>query len=208
MKWGRWDTVAALVGLTSATLLLLVVVSPDLLRFAILGVELEALDQDLFRLAVAGAVGLVLVVSALQGSQTTGEDITDLDPLCSRPPEDIHGRHTRYAGAETDELLEARADWDTLQTQHIQERLRDTLVPLYAVSNRCSRTDAEIAIDTGEWTGDTRAAAFVGSEASRIPFHLRLWDYLRPGHPLEHRLQHAITEIEVLSTSEEADNNE
>ncbi|WP_435197449.1 DUF7269 family protein [Natronomonas sp. EA1] len=183
-------------GLAGFALLLAVTLAPELFSFPSLGLDLRQLDPELLRLAAAAAIGLSLLYSVFAPQYSSSEET--LESLPRAPPEEIHGRETRRAGDTLDAAYDALGEGDTELADSFQDRLRSAAVRLYAVANGCSATEARRAVDEGRWTDDPRAAAFLGDDVDPLPLQTRLWDFFRPGHPLEHRVRHTVEALEAF----------
>lgn len=112
---------------------------------------------------VVGAIGLVafaLVVAVLASWLVRGVDRAE-------PPEPERVPTGPRLGAEFDRLV---ADGPGVRTRlfldrrRVRERLRETAVRTLTRTSDCSRAEARRRVDTGAWTGDREAAAFLGGE--------------------------------------------
>lgn len=194
--------VSVVLGVVAVGVLVLAIVSPDSIVIGDAGGVLGLFALEMVRLVAAGLVGLVLLGAVSTSRVIPGLPAGPVEPLVAQRPEEIHGRATKRAGEPLDDLFEAyleQSDADAVAS--FESRLRETAVSLYAVTASCSREDATAAIDTGTWTEDHRAAAFVAAGAVPLPLRIRIWDVLRPGHPLQHRVQHTVAALEALAAA-------
>lgn len=91
---------------------------------------------------------------------------------------------TRVVGRDLDAAVESlAADGDSVHghglygsRSHLQRELR-TLAVEALVDRGHDRETAERLVETGEWTDDPRAAAFLGRDAPPVPLRLRIHDW-------------------------------
>lgn len=184
-------------GIVSVLILVAVIVVPELFRFGTLGPDVGEIGIVKFVSIAAGVVALSVVGSVL--NSTASSDNSGSTALVTNPPETVHGRATPQAGEELEaayrEYIEAP---DEQAEASFRETVKGITIEYYQVAHSCDRETAETAVRTGTWTDDHRAAAFVGTEAESIPLYLRLWDYIRPGNPLRHRVEHTLQSLEAI----------
>jgi hypothetical protein len=167
--------------------------------------------------AVAGSVGVVVgspiivVLVTLAGGvygllhlYRTGSSESTRNPLVGLAPERAHyGNHT-VAGEGIDESVEAvggelpeskAKDWWTYrEKKDVQSALETVSVRVLASEHDVSEAAAQRLVDSGEWTRDPRAAAFLGSDAPELPLKLQFWDWLS-GEAYQRRVEATVDEI-------------
>ncbi len=166
-----------LVGVAGATLLTaaVLVLAPGLLPVprSQLAAAMDALTGTVGLAGLAVVAGLIAVVQGLWSSTTA-----------SRPPPlpvdgDPTGRDAvgPLVGETFDERLAAvqRINGRSAESEAVvREDLRRLATDVYQHSHRCGWETAARAVETGAWTEDPAAAAFVGgADAPGVP--LRLW---------------------------------
>ena len=168
--WSRALAGLGAVALLSAAVLALV---PGL--FPVPRSQLQPfLDAVTENVGLAGLAGLAAAIAIVQGvwSSTTP----------TRPPSLSAGERddppaTPTVGADFDERLAATGRVGTRTTEAeatVREDLRRLAIDAYRDATGCDWERAARAVETGEWTDDPAAAAFVGGpDAPAVP--LRVW---------------------------------
>lgn len=103
-------------------------------------------------------------------------------------------------------LATAYEDRSRATRAEARERLVDSLRPIAATTyaNRAglSLEDATAAVETGAWTDDPRAAAFLGGEGGpSTPIWLWLIDLVSTADPFARSLERTVAEIERLQST-------
>jgi len=154
-------------------------------------------EVDTRQLLLGGSllVGLYLVVAARSATRanTSGEQPDAFDAATEEPPEQVTTARQRQTAESLDEQIEAAIDGDVSARDSVRDRLRETVTTAYAQTTSCSTERAREAVDSGEWTDDRTAAAFLAGEDG--PDHslwarLRLW--LDPDRERARRLRRAV----------------
>lgn len=84
----------------------------------------------------------------------------------------------------------------------VRAAVRDTAIRAYASETGVSMERAADAVDSGEWTDDRVAAAFVGDErAPHFPLRERLRGWVRPERAFSRRADRAAGAAHALATS-------
>lgn len=155
-------------------------------------------------------VGLALVVAALglRASYTTSETSPVEKPFDRRPeaPDTVD---VTTVGRDVDGALEKlREEAPSMaptqyerNRRNVRRALADSAVGVIAAETSVSVETARERVETGEWTDDPRAAAFLGDV--RAPPSQRLTDWLA-GETLERRVDATVAEIRSLAGLEES----
>ena len=120
-----------------------------------------------------------------------------------RTPERAHFDEHRTTGDDIDSVFDDDAeDGRDLGTRRTaaRGRIRETAIAVIAAAENCNHADAARRIDDGSWTGDPRAAAFLGG-ARHAPLRIRIRDWAS-GEGYERWATHAVAEIEALAAGE------
>lgn len=156
-------------------------------------------------LALLGAAGLLAVLTLLRGatgrSAASAPASLDVDPDERTP----HRRNTGYPviGGELDDAYERATDYDEASgsgresaRNEVQEELRALATRTHARRTGGDPDAAGEAVRSGEWTDDSRAAAFLaGEDGPTTPLSLWLIDLLTGRDPFERGAQRALAEI-------------
>jgi len=138
---------------------------------------------------------------------------TDFDTLLEHPPEVAHSGEVPTVGEDLEELLQHRikkADPDyiyntnpgsgTLGREKIPERLQQPLRDL--AEQKTTNIDGPSAIETGDWTDDDIAAAFLSSDPHVAPpLTQRLLAWLLPERTLGKTVDRTVKEIHEQYTT-------
>lgn len=124
------------------------------------------------------------------------------DAAETEPPEaaTVDQGSTTGAGVDADVRAGIESGGRSLQT--LRESLRELAADSYAARDdweQSSRADARHAVDTGSWTDDPVAAAFLSGDDGPTPSllsRLRLW--LAPERERERRIESTVAAIEGL----------
>ncbi|WP_424016196.1 DUF7269 family protein (plasmid) [Halorientalis pallida] len=125
----------------------------------------------------------------------------DRNPL-PYPPESIRTSPADQVGTVFDEHLAAiESTSRDNRIDHIKRNLRERAIELQTVYEGYDEQTASERVDTGQWTGDPRAAAFLGgSDVAGPSWHIELWDWLRPMPRVERRIRHTVDALEAYAT--------
>ena len=182
---------------------------PELLLETVPALEsvLVALDPTV---VLFGLVGSLLVIGAtlwitgrLRGGSPTPLEGSESDS----PPRAFDRTKSRSPpGAEFDEFLElatAYEDTERWQREQSRTRLREILRQVAAdtYGNRADSDGAMGAIETGQWTDDVRAAAFLaGEDGPSLPLSIWVYDLVSTADPFHRSVEHTIEAIDALGT--------
>jgi hypothetical protein len=209
--WNRWSLVgllrAALVtlGLASVALALVVLFRPGLLPLERLGlpsVTPAFRDQALQLLgavAVSGGLAVYFGRHVLDlGRSTAGDNATDPIPY---PPEQVRTPPAERAGTALDKRLSRLGDSGSeYDERQLAAALEETAVALLDTVGGLDEPTATERIETGQWTDDPRAAAFLGDDRAPTPhWRMELWDWLRPTPRSERRVRHTVAALEAYA---------
>lgn len=167
--------------------------------------------------AVAGSVGVVVgspaivVLVTLAGGlyglfhlYRTGSAGSRTNPLVGLAPERAHYGNHSVSGEDIDESVEAvggelpeseAKDWWTYREKNdVRSALETVSVRVLASEHDVSSDAAKRLVESGEWTRDPRAAAFLGSDAPELPLKLQFVDWLS-GEAYQRRVEATVDEI-------------
>lgn len=157
-------------------------------------------------IAILGAVvavgGLVLAVAGEDSAaDRTGAEVTLPDYSESVGGESPDTVATPVDGA-LDDLADSNAapsdpEYASAKTR-IRTRLRDTAADLLMEAHGMERETAVRRIDSGSWTDDRRAAAFLGEGVPDPPLGQRVCDWVR-GVPLRRQAEASVREVRSLA---------
>jgi len=155
------------------------------------------LGNDYLLVAViAGAAILLGLVFAFQGRAGTVQqaETPDAEGVESVPA----------PGDDFDELVKKASGWRSGEEKKaVRERVHEAAVDVVAGKENCSRPEAERYINTGTWTADRYAAAFLGgNDAPKLPLLTRL-QVAYGGSPFETAATRAVEEVYEISKEEE-----
>lgn len=180
------------IGLLSLGAAVALLVAPERLADSGVGAALEGTPADtVAKLGLALVFGTLSLVSGLSRAEA-GER--------SLPTPETVGAERATTGAEIDRQLAIVAE-DGDRGQHARARIRrevrsvavDTLVDVEDVSEET----AERRLETGDWTADPRAAAFLGGDgAPRPSLSIRLRDWLSADPTFTRRARAAVADLE------------
>ncbi len=152
--------------------------------------RLEAtLGNDYFLVAAIAAVAFFLgLIFAFQGRAGTVQqaETPDAEGVESVPA----------PGDDFDELVQEAKGWRSRdEKEAVRERVREAAVDAVAGKENCSRPEAERYVDTGTWTADRYASAFLGGrDAPQLPLLTRL-QVAYGGSPFETASTRAVEEV-------------
>lgn len=107
-------------------------------------------------------------------------------------------------GDDFDELVREAKGWRSREKkEEVRERVRESAIDVVASEENCSRPEASRYVDTGTWTADRYAAAFLGgSDAPKLPLLTRL-RVAYGGSPFETAASRAVEEVYETAKEEE-----
>ena len=166
---------------------------------------------------VAGSVGVVVgspvivVLVTLAGGlyglfhlYRTGSAESRPNPLVGLAPERAHYGGHSVSGEDIDESVDAvggelpeseATDWWTYREKNdVRSALETVSVRVLASEHDVSSDAAKRLVESGEWTRDPRAAAFLGSDAPELPLKLQFVDWLS-GEAYQRRVEATVDEI-------------
>ena len=100
-------------------------------------------------------------------------------------------RHLADAGAVGEQTAESEA--------RVRSDLRSLAIDVYEQTARCDRSTAALAVESGTWTDDPAAAAFVGGpEAPSVPWRVWVRDALSDEGPFHRQTVRTLRAIDAL----------
>lgn len=186
----RRTRILGAVGLLGAALAALVVVDPEAVGdLGVAGIA-EALGGPWVLVAVFGAVALVFLF-VLQGARAVG----GLDEATPPDPEGVH--EVPHPGHGFDEFLAGGVSLRERlfgdRRERVRDRIREAALATLTRSGM-SREAAQEAIETGAWTDDPTAAAFLATDRTSGPGS-RVGAFLRGESAFGHGARRAVDEI-------------
>ena len=167
---------------------------------------LEALSNDVFPLLV----GLLLLgVGVIRGAQR--RLVHDPDEGRLRPDADRSSATVSLTGSDLDRTVaealgEIARTQSTAPAEEVRERLRASAVETLLAFRDVDREAARTALETGTWTDDEIAAAFLsGPEGPSPPFLRRVYAWLYPRRAVEQRIERTVAELRTMATPGSAD---
>lgn len=147
-----------------------------------------------------------------------GNAVTERPPVVSRAPERAHYRVERIAGEDLDGSVEnvggelpdasARNWWTHREKADVSKTLTTVAVDVLASEFDVGREAAARMIETGSWTDDPRAAAFLGGDdAAHLSLRMQFVDWLS-GSAYERRVGATVDAIARHAGLTEADDPE
>lgn len=143
---------------------------------------------------VVGSPVLVVLVAlgggayALVQLYRTGASEPEPNPLVELAPERAHYDENAIVGADIDESVEAvggelpessAKDWWTYRERNdVQSSLEGVARRVLASEHDVGPDAAAKLVETGEWTEDPRASAFLGTDTPDLPLRLQFVDWL------------------------------
>lgn len=112
--------------------------------------------------------------------------------LREEPPE--RASPSPVVGARFDRRLARSADGP--EGGAVRPTVRSLAVRAVAAADGCEESTAERRVESGEWTEDPVAAAYVADRESALPFRYRLRAWLRPEWTRAERVERALAAIE------------
>ncbi|WP_158058979.1 DUF7269 family protein [Halorussus halophilus] len=161
---------------------------------------------------------LLLLLGALTGGYAVwtawrrGSSPDDEDPATARyeaaadePPEAVGVTDHETPGDGFDRQVEAALAGDSRALQPVQQRLADTATRALTRSQNCSKETARRAVETGEWTDDELAAAFVaGDDGPDYSLWTRLRGWLDPETERRRRVERTVSAVQKTARGDRA----
>ena len=157
-----------------------------------------------------GAYGLVQLYR-------TGVDEPEPNPLVALNPERAHYDENAISGEDIDKSVEAvggelpessAKDWWTYREKNdVQSSLEGVATRVLASEHDVSADAAAKLVESGEWTDDPRASAFLGTDTPDLPLKLQFLDWLS-GEAYQRRVAATVDVIARhagVTTGEDAD---
>lgn len=198
-------TLARLLGVLGALLTVAtaaVVFAPDLVAdpLAEVAALLESRDPQRLLLALGVLVGVYAGWTAWRGSPdrrgTRGpaaafEGVGD-------PPETVTAADRARTGRSLDERVADAAAGDDTALSSVQGTLARTAAAAYGRAADCDADAATRAVETGAWTDDQTAAAFLADEAGpSFSLWARLKEWLDPAAERRRRIDRTVAAVEA-----------
>ncbi|MFC6954719.1 DUF7269 family protein [Halorubellus litoreus] len=147
----------------------------------------------------------------------TGTSEPEPNPLVGLNPERAHYDENAISGDDIDKSVEAvggelpesnAKDWWTYREKNdVQSSLEGVATRVLASEHDVSADAATRLVETGEWTDDPRASAFLGTDTPDLPLKLQFFDWLS-GEAYQRRVEatvEAIARHAGVATGEGAD---
>lgn len=133
------------------------------------GAMLTALGNDYFVVATFAGVGLLVAMTALASGGGDALEQTET-PTPERPVT------APVAGDAVDDALDSRTALVPIvgdeRREELRERLRTVATETWIRRGDCSREEAERRLDSGTWTDDDEAGAFLAGRGPGVEAHL------------------------------------
>jgi hypothetical protein len=159
---------------------------------------------------VVGSPVIVVLVTLAGGGYglfhlyRTGAAESTRNPLVALDPERAHYGGHSVSGEDIDESVEAvggelpesdAKDWWTYREKNdVRSALETVSVRVLASEHDVTSDAARDLVESGEWTQNPRAAAFLGSDAPDLPLKLQFLDWLS-GEAYQRRVEATVDEI-------------
>ncbi|WP_132059998.1 DUF7269 family protein [Halorussus amylolyticus] len=186
-----------------------VVVAPDLLAdpLAEIAAALESRDPRRLLLGLGVVVGIYAAWTARSGSSgppPSGGPAAVFEGV-GDPPETVTAADTARTGDSFDSQIDLAAAGDPVALASVRSTLAETAEATYARAADRSPEDAARAVETGAWTDDPVAAAFLGGEdAPSFSLPARLREWLDPAAERERRVERTVEAVEAAFESDAA----
>lgn len=196
------QTLISAVGVLALAAAAVAVVAPEMVPISVVG-RVEELPPDVLLAALSVFGALVLLVAL--GGRTAYRTLPLVERREASP-------NAPALGATFDVTLERATDTELLREQRVEAQddvraeLRTLAIETYRQKTDCPGTVATRVVDTGTWTDDPRAVAFLGSdEAPRLPLHLWLFDLFRSEPATRRRVRHTVAAIDEVRRAARGD---
>ena len=161
---------------------------------------LETLSTDFFPLLVGV---LLLGVGVIRGAQR--RLVHDPDEGRLRPGADRSTTIVSLTGSDFDRTMDAvlgeiDRDQSTAPADEIRERLQTSAVETLVAFRDLDRAGAQEELETGTWTDDAIAAAFLsGADGPSPSFLRRVYAWLYPRQAVEQRIERTVAELQSVA---------
>lgn len=184
------------------------IVAPDLLLDTgpLAGVVTAIADQGpkAVMTAWAAIIGLYALVAARSTSDVdevaaSSDAEGQFDAARTHPPEDVTADRRTTTGAGVDADVKIAVARGGRQLRSVRDLLRAQAVRAYANERGTTTATARRAVETGNWTTNRVAAAFLGDDggpSATVRSRVRLW--LAPERERRRRIDATLAEIERL----------
>jgi hypothetical protein len=178
-----------------------VVFAPDLAaeQVAAAAGALESRDPRRLLVALGAVVGLYAAWSARSGSSRAPAPGGPAAPFegVGEPPEGVTAADRARTGRTLDERVEAAVAGDPAALASIRTTLAETAAAAHARRTDCSPESATRAVETGAWSADPIAAAFLaGEDGPGFPLSARLREWLDPAAERRRRIERAVAALD------------
>ncbi|WP_134670331.1 DUF7269 family protein [Halorussus marinus] len=185
--------------LTAATAV--VVFAPDVAaeQVAAVAARLESRDPRRLLLALGAVVGLYAAWSARSGSARPPAPVGPSAPFegVGDPPERVTAADRPRTGRTLDERVADAVAGDPAALASVRATLAGTAEAAHARRADCSPEAATRAVETGAWTADQTAAAFLATEGGpAFPLGARLRKWLDPEAERRRRIERTVAALE------------
>lgn len=173
------------VGLLMVIASVLLSLNPELIPTSVIPVS-----QDFF---LIGALLFLIMVFGLYGLQSfrlSSVDRSDMTLEVEENPESVKDKGERHS---------VQFQWD--DEEHARREIRDTLGDVLMDQYDCSAEEATKIVETGEWTDNGVAAAFV-YKGIKYPLIERLREWLEEEGTFDRRLKNTVEAMEKLHEAE------
>lgn len=121
------------------------------------------------------------------------------------PPETVH----RPIAAQSGELFDTHlahigSDGDERHAEHVAASLEETAVSILVTYGGHEEETAISEVESGTWTSDLRAAAYLGGPDAPTPrWYIEVWDRLHPRPRTVRRIHHTIAALEEYTEKQD-----
>ena len=183
------------------------VVAPDAVSAAPLRTAIDAISAagpERVMLAGAAITGMYVIFAARTSGRTRSRRSATpaeraFEAAATDPPETVTDDRRRQTAAALDADFDSAVSHGGPDLQRVRRLLAQTAASAYAHQEDIPREKARQVIETGSWTGDQVAAAFLAGEAGPEPglyARIRLW--LLPETERERRIDRTVAAIQAL----------
>lgn len=201
-------TLSGALGAVSTGFGLAVLLIPETVR------SVGPLDRLLDAIASVDPTGLMLVAGLLVGGYATvvarsrpvRETVSTrsdaerrFETAGSSPPERVTARDRTITAADLDADIDTAIERGDQSLEQVQSQLVGLATDVYADATGQTQGAATTAIETGTWTNDPVAAAFLSETDEPVPtVRARLALWVRPQRERQRRIERTIAAIEHL----------
>lgn len=182
--------VAGVVGAAVTLVALAFVLAPDSVGAVLPLQQFVTEDPRLTVVAIAALIGLVSVAFARSGGTKSQPDPDIVD----EPPETVPETGTTAPGSALTYRIDRAADGDEGAATDVRDVLRTSALRTLARDPSVDTAAAEERLQSGSWTEDTLAAAYLGG--GTLPVSARLREWLAPERERRRRIERTVAAIE------------